>query len=126
MYICDFICTYKMMDNDDDRNDLYRIQILQAFGLHCYDDASLNKKIEELYYHMKEKEKEKECAQLKEIIEESYKVNQHICVCDMLVFTFLFSYDYFDLFHKCLIDFFTLGRILEETKNNLIEKIKND
>lgn len=43
MYICDFICTYKMMDNDDDRNDLYRIQILQAFGLHCYDDAALNK-----------------------------------------------------------------------------------
>jgi len=125
MYICDFICTYKMMDNDDDRNDLYRIQILQEFGLHCYDDAGLNKKIEELYYHMKEKEKEC-CAQLKEIIEESYKVNQHICVCDMLVFTFLFSYDYFDLFHKCLIDFFTHGRILEETKNNLIDKIKND
>ena len=122
MYIYDFICTYKMMDDDDDRNDLYRIQILQAFGLHCYDDAALNKKIEELYYHMKEKE----CAQLKEIIEESYKVNQHICVCDMLVFTFLFSYDYFDMFHKCLIDFFTHGRILEETKNNLIDKIKND
>ena len=122
MYIYDFICTYKMMDDDDDRNDLYRIQILQAFGLHCYDDAALNKKIEELYYHMKEKE----CAQLKEIIEESYKVNQHICVCDMLVFTFLFSYDYFDLFHKCLIDFFTHGRISEETKNNLIDKIKND
>ena len=122
MYICDFICTYKMMDNDDDRNDLYRIQILQAFGLNCYDDEALNKKIAELYFHMKEKE----CAPLKEIIEESYKVNQHICVCDMLVFTFLFSYDYFDLFHKCLIDFFTHGRILEETKNNLIDKIKND
>ena len=126
MYIYDFICTYKMMDDDDDRNDLYRIQILQAFGLQCYDNTALNNKIAELYYHMKEKEKEKECAPLKEIIEESYKVNQHICVCDMLVFTFLFSYDYFDLFHKCLIDFFTLGRILEETKNNLIDKIKND
>ena len=126
MYIYDFICTYKMMDNDDDRNDLYRIQILQAFGLQCYDNTELNNKIAELYFHMKEKEKEKECSPLKEIIEESYKVNQHICVCDMLVFTFLFSYDYFDLFHKCLIDFFTLGRILEETKNNLIDKIKND
>ena len=126
MYIYDFICTYKMMDDDDDRNDLYRIQILQAFGLKCYDDAVLNNKIAELYFHMKEKEKEKECSPLKEIIEESYKVNQHICVCDMLVFTFLFSYDYFDLFHKCLIDFFTLGSILEETKNNLIDKIKND
>ena len=111
MYIYDFICTYKMMDNDDDRNDLYRIQILQAFGLQCYDDAALNNKIAELYFHMKEKEKEKECAPLKEIIEESYKVNQHICVCVMVVFTFLFSYDYFDMFHKCLIDFFTHGRI---------------
>ena len=121
MYICDFICTYKMMDNDDDRNDLYRIQILQAFELHSYDDAALNKKIAELYFHMKEKEQ----VQLKEIIDECYKVNKHICVCDMLVFTFLFSYDYFDLFHKCLLDFFTNGRILEETKNNLIDKIKN-
>jgi len=110
------------MDNDDDRNDLYRIQILQAFGLHCYDDAALNKKIADLYFHMKEKE----YAQLKEIIDECYKANQHICTCDMLVFTFLFSYDYFDLFHKCLLDFFTHGRILEETKNNLINKIKND
>lgn len=124
MYICDFICTYKMMDNDDDRNDLYRIQILQAFGLHCYDDTALNKKIADLYFHMKEKENE--YAQLKEIIDECYKVNQHICTCDMLIFTFLFSYDYFDLFHKCLLDFFTHGRILEETKNNLINKIKND
>jgi len=117
-YNADFICTYKMMDNDDDRNLLYQIQILQAFGLNCFGEDKLNKKIILL------NEQIKECSQIKEIIQECLKANQDKGMCEIMAFICLFSYHFFDLFHTCLIDFFTHGSILEETKNKLIDKIK--
>jgi len=105
-----------MMDDDEDKNDLYRIQFLQAFDLNNFNEDILNKKLMQLY------DKVKECNQLKEIIEEYSKVNQNMC--KIVIFAFLFSYDFFDLFHKCLIDFFNFNVILENTKNDLIQKIK--
>jgi len=116
IYNAEFLCTYKMMDDDEDKNDLYRIQFLQAFDLNNFNEDILNKKLMQLY------DKVKECNQLKEIIEEYSKVNQNMC--KIVIFAFLFSYDFFDLFHKCLIDFFNFNVILENTKNDLIQKIK--
>ena len=48
-YSADFICTYKMMDNDDDRNIMYQIQILQAFGMQKFDQDEINEKVLHLY-----------------------------------------------------------------------------
>ena len=44
MYNADFICTYKQMDNDDDRNLMYQIQLLQAFGMYHFNENEINKK----------------------------------------------------------------------------------
>jgi len=120
MYHADFICTYKKMDNDDDRNLMYQIQLLQAFGMYHFDENEINKKTSELYHELKD------CSQIKEILEEGVKLNAEMNLSDEVMFMCLFSYQFFDLFHKCLIDYFTTGSILDESKHDMIERIKSD
>ncbi len=47
-YQTDFICTYKRMD-EEFTDDLYQIQILQAFNLEKWDDNIINNLCFELY-----------------------------------------------------------------------------
>jgi hypothetical protein len=116
-YSADFICTYKLMDNDDDRNIMYQIQILQAFGMQKFDQDEINEKVLHLY------QKLIDCNKVKEIIEEGVKVNSEMQLTNVIMFMCLFSYQFFDLFHKCLIDYFTTGSILEESKRDMIHAI---
>jgi hypothetical protein len=116
-YSADFICTYKLMDNDDDRNIMYQIQILQAFGMQNFDQDEINEKVLQLY------KKLIDCNKVKEIIEEGVKVNSEMQLTNVIMFMCLFSYQFFDLFHKCLIDYFTTGSILEESKRDMIHAI---
>ena len=119
-YHTDFICTYKLMDSDDDCNYLYQIQLLQAFNMHTFDEDDMSEKILQLYNHLKD------CSQVIEIIEEGIKANSKVKLCSVIMFMTLFSYHFFDLFHKCLIDYFTIGSILEQSKHNIINIIKKD
>jgi hypothetical protein len=119
-YNADFICTYKLMDNDDDRNIMYQIQILQAFSMHNFDENEMSKKILHLYHELKD------CNEIKEILKEGVTANPQMKMTNVIMFMCLFSYDFFDLFHKCLIEYFTSGFILEKTKCNMIDKIKSD
>lgn len=120
VYHADFICTYKLMDNDDDRNFMYQIQLLQAFGMHNFDEDVISEKSLQLYHKLKK------CNDVKEILEEGIKVNKQVKLCNILMFICLFSYQFFDLFHKCLIDYFTTGSISEKSKRDLIDTIIND
>lgn len=119
-YHADFICTYKLMDNDDDRNDLYQIQILQAFGLRHFNEDEMSENVLQLYHQLKD------CNEIQEILEEGVKANPQMNMTHAIMFICLFSYDFFDLFHKCLIDYFTTGSILEESKRDMIDKLKSD
>ena len=116
-YSADFICTYKLMDDDDDRNLMYQIQLLQAFGMRKFDENEINEKTLQLY------NKIKQCNQVKEILEEGVKANPQMKMTHVIMFMCLFSYQFFDLFHKCLIDYFTTGSILEESKREIIREI---
>ena len=116
-YSADFICTYKLMDNDDDRNIMYQIQLLQVFGMHKFDEDEMSEKMLQLYYKLID------CSQIKEILEEGIKANPQMEMTHVIMFMCLFSYQFFDLFHKCLIDYFTTGSILEESKRNMIDII---
>lgn len=117
VYHADFICTYKLMDNDDDRNFMYQIQLLQAFGMRNFDEDVISEKALELYHKLKE------CNEVKEILEEGIKSNPEVKMCNILMFMCLFSYQFFDLFHKCLIDYFTTGSILDQSKQDMIQTI---
>ena len=119
-YHADFICTYKLMDNDDDRNDLYKIQLLQAFGLHNFNEEEMSERMLQLYNHVID------CNQINEIIEEGIKANSQVKMCNFIMFMCLFSYQFFDLFHKCLIDYFTTGSILEQSKFDIIDTIQKE
>lgn len=116
-YSADFICTYKLMDDDDDRNVMYQIQLLQAFGMRKFDEDEINEKTLQLY------QKVIDCSQVKEILEEGIKANPQMEMTNVIMFMCLFSYQFFDLFHKCLIDYFTTGSILEESKRVMIREI---
>ena len=61
-YHADFICTYKLMDNDDDRNIMYQIQILQAFGMQNFDQDEINEKVLHLYQKLIDKGVSRETA----------------------------------------------------------------
>ena len=119
-YHADFICTYKLMDNDDDRNFMYQIQILQAFGLRHFNQDEMSENVLQLYHKLKD------CNEIQEILEEGVKANPQMNMTHAIMFMCLFSYDFFDLFHKCLTDYFTSGSILEESKRNMIDKLKSD
>ena len=119
-YNADFICTYKLMDNDDDRNIMYQIQILQAFSMHNFDENEMSEKIIHLYHELKD------CNEIKEILKEGVNTNPQMKMTNVIMFMCLFSYDFFDLFHKCLIEYFTGGFILEKAKRDMIDKIKSD
>ena len=116
-YHADFICTYKLMDDDDDRNIMYQIQLLQVFGMHKFDEDEMSEKMLQLYYKLID------CSQIKEILEEGIKANPQMEMTHVIMFMCLFSYQFFDLFHKCLIDYFTTGSILEESKRDMINMI---
>jgi hypothetical protein len=120
IYHADFICTYKLMDDDDDRNFMYQIQLLQAFGMQNFDENEMSERTLQLYGKLKN------CNEIEEILEEGVKANPQMKMTNVIMFMCLFSYQFFDLFHKCLIEYFTTGSILEKSKCEIIDKIKND
>ena len=116
MYDTSFYCTYKLMDTDEDKQIMYQLQLLDAFGIKKYNDDKMNEEI--ILIH----DKIKDCPQFKEICKacsasdqfESFKMDE------MIMLICFFSFDTFDLFHKCLVDFFTHGFILEDTTTNMM------
>jgi hypothetical protein len=108
------------MDNDDDRNFMYQMQFLQAFGLRHFNEGEMSENVLQLYHELKD------CNEIQEILEEGIKANTQMKMTNEIMFMCLFSYHFFDLFHKCLIDYFTSGSILEESKRDMIDKLKSD
>lgn len=96
------LCTYKLIseDNDDEvglREMLYKIQLLQTFNMEEFEEQIINNKIDKLFQIIKDEEF------IKNIFEKHpYKGT----IYNDLIFRTLFSYDYLDLFHKCLYHFF--------------------
>lgn len=112
-YKKDFLCTYHLLEADEDDNeddikgyqdDLYKIQLLQAFNVKNIGKISDMTKIQEfmndtilLLY-----EKYKNHNQIKSILNKhsysSYTNDKKI------IFSLLFSFDSFYMFHACIID----------------------
>jgi hypothetical protein len=123
MYQADFICTYKLMDNENDQEQMYRIQLLQAFDLNEWNDEKINGLIAELYAELSN------VAEFNDIFK---KARQNATIIEMLdifqlsgeerleendiIFKLLFKYEYFDLLHRCIVDYFA------NNKNTLSSK----
>ena len=119
----DLICTYKLMTEDEEeeigiKQMLYQFQLLQAFRMTDYNDSEINNKMQTLYQQLKNVEF------VKILIQKNPHTN-YFKEEEELIFRTLFSYDYFDLFHKCLYyhsknesDDNAMGLLLEEFNRN--------
>ena len=130
-YQTDFICTYKLMD-EEFTDDLYQIQILQAFNLERWDDNVINSLCFELYTLLTNSD-----SIFRDIIERAKKNSDIINIVDSvidkddkdnkdddnLIFALLFTYDYFDLFHKCICEYMRNGKVSLQTLENLLIKL---
>jgi len=106
-YNINFLCTYKSYNEDYYTNLCYQIQLLQVFNMIKYDETILQKNIENIYKILREN------IFLKEIF--TILENKHPTLAffnndkdleNLIYLQILFSYDYFDLFHKELINYF--------------------
>ena len=119
-YNVHFLCTYKGMDDDDDREMLYQLQLLDAFNIvdGKYDGVKINKMIAALYSAYSGN------ADVKEILVVLTKEVPWVAMMgDDLGFTILFAYDTFDVFHAMLVELITTNACKAETKKAVIDAI---
>jgi hypothetical protein len=127
MYQYDFICTYKLMDDESDQEQLYRIQLLQAFNLNEWNDMKINTIIKDLYMVLSRTE------EFKEIFAKA-RANQSIIeMMDLfklsgeerleendIIFNLLFKFEYFDLLHRCIVDYLVNNNLSPKYVSNLM------
>ena len=122
MYCSDFLCTYKS-HSDEDSEDIYRAQFLQAFGINKWDDEIIENKTKDLYTIVSK------CKDLDIILNKikiSEKYTQFIKIIgnnDYDIFKLLFMFDLFDLSHKCFCDIIHTQNIKLINKTNIINNI---
>jgi len=97
------IFTYKLITEDGDdekglREILYKIQLLQLFNLNEFDENVVNENMNTLYEQIKDE------SFITELLQEN--PCKHSFFNRELLFRTFFSYDYLDLFHKCLYNHF--------------------
>jgi hypothetical protein len=125
MYQADFICTYKLMENELDQEDLYRIQLLQAFNLNEWDDEAINAIILDLYARVSHEFKEifEKARRNETILEmlEFFKLSGEKRLEENdIIFKLLFKFEYFDLLHRCIVDFLLNQTIQHKYLANLL------
>ena len=130
-YITDFVCTYKNIEDTNESNILFRSQYLQAFNLDFFDINVINEVCEKLF-NLMQKHQENKLNKLLgflynnhaiQLLPFSFKKNTY---SNLFTFQILFSYDYFDLFHKCLIDLINNNFISDNNYSNLINLMNKD
>lgn len=116
------IFTYKLITEDGDdekglKEMLYKIQLLQLFGLNEFDESIMNEKINVLYENIK----------CEKFVEDLLDINPYKSsfINNELLFRTLFSYDYLDLFHKCLYNHFNnIPQSMEASIQDVINEYK--
>ena len=117
----DYICTYKdITEEGEDEIGLkqmcYQLQLLQAFNMYEFDDNEIDKNITHVYTQLKD------ISFVQELIMKNPYSN-HL-VDPELVFRTLFSYDYFDLFHKCLVYYYN-DKLIDIPLISLLNEFNN-
>lgn len=113
-YNSEFLCTYKSLDEEYYQHLCYQIQILQALNIIKYDETIISNHIEKIFYFL---QNYYEIDIILLALKEKYK-NSSIAFFiennSSALFQLLFSYDYFDIFHKCLSQYLRDKRITNE------------
>lgn len=134
-YSTDFLCTYQLyqdeenIENEQEQEDMYRIQYLQAFKLTHWDDDIISNTMDKLYEILKK-------TKLNSLIEKipqtnhslfylfQYNDNEYLNEKDKrILFNFLFQFDLFYLTHICICEFINNKYITEESIKELEKAI---
>ena len=111
-YDTTFLTTYKLHSDDDDRNLCYQLQLLQALNISNYDSIILATHIDKIGLFL---QNNTELEAILKLLQTKYKDTNISFMIDghnsNALFQLLFSYDYFDVTHKCLCKY------LNEKKN---------
>jgi hypothetical protein len=113
-YNTEFLCTYKNLDEEYYQNLCYQTQILQALNISKYDDTIVSNHIEKIYYFL---QNYYEIDIILLALKEKYKnssISFFIENSNSALFQILFSYDYFDIFHKCLCHYIIDKKLKKE------------
>lgn len=114
----DYLCTYKLITEDDDDEKglsemMYKIQYLQLFGITDFDEDVIGRNLDTLYDQLKKEP----------FLEELFEIHSYVGeMCKEIMFRTLFSYDYFDLFHKVLYYYF--NKADTNSLNCSVERLK--
>ena len=122
-YNNELILTYKML-KDDDSNLCYQIQLLQAFNMLKYDDYILQKNIETIYHVIKN---DKYIKEILIFLSEKMKAYEFFALQNdnkIVTFQLLFSYNYFETFHKCFISYINDLKKNNTLKQDYFEELK--
>jgi hypothetical protein len=123
MYVDDFICTYKLHEEECDKEIMYRTQFLQAFGLESWNDQKVEENMHQLY------ESIKMLKDVKEIIEKAKKSKELEMLLlfsgteDKDVFKLLFKFELFDFTHRCICDAINKREISKNNKDILLNNL---
>lgn len=111
--------------NNDDEDQNYRNLLLNAFYLEQYDNDIIMNKMKLIYDIIKNNDKIKSIIQLLK----KYKYSSIFIINDNepeLYLIFLFSFEYFDLFHKCLQELHFNNTITELSYNTLYNELNKN
>ncbi len=127
VYQHDFVCTYKLMDNPEDQEQLYRIQLLQAFDMQVWNEEQINHTIMEVFniviLNADFKNILEKARDSKELIDLFKKLNILDGEED-LIFTMLFKYEYFDLLHSCIADILLFDAVHPTHLTNMLDALR--
>ena len=96
------------VDLDNDYDEVTKDELL-------YEENAMSKGLDAIY------EKTKDVADFKKI----YEISAGFMLSNdpNIGLAVIFSYDYFALFHLCLVDFLKTGSVTRENRDNLMKKI---
>lgn len=123
-YNSQLVLTYKMFKKEEDSNLCYQIQLLQAFNMLKYDDFILQKSIESVYIILQNNETIKSILLIISEKMKSYELFNLKNGKNIFLFQLLFSYNYFESFHKCFINYINDFRNNNTLKQDYFEELK--
>lgn len=118
---CDFDATYKQqldLSNEDLSDTIYRKELLAFFKCIEYNDTVISIRTDKLFHKLKDQPKFHELLTLtlnNQMVALMCNNNEINSAC----LTLFFSYDYFDVFLKCLQDYKKTNDITSENYNKL-------
>ena len=126
-YCTDFVCTYQH-HAEGDQEDLYRVQLLQAFALDTWDGTVVNDTTKELYNELKDNEIINNLLEKMKKIETSALMNLFMITNNKnqneTLFKILFNFQFFHLMHS-IICYYKNGGSITNACDNKIDDILN-